>query len=98
LRCVCRSQQLGDETRTSNRDRDALVALENEWLKNEHDAAEPEHIQTSDFRHPVVTDDLLTQAQHIEFSSKHLSPSHVTNHFEGLQFVFMAMSVLSMGW
>jgi hypothetical protein len=24
---------VGDETRTSNRDRDALVALENEWLK-----------------------------------------------------------------
>jgi hypothetical protein len=33
-----------DETRTSNRDRDALVALENEWLKNEHNAAELEHI------------------------------------------------------
>jgi len=75
----------GDETRTSNRDRDALVALENEWLKNEHNAAELEHILASDFLHPVVTGDVLTKAQHIQFSSKHLPPSDLTNHFEGLQ-------------
>ena len=25
-----------DEKRTRNRDRDALIALENDWLKNEH--------------------------------------------------------------
>jgi hypothetical protein len=75
----------GNETRTSNRDRDALVALENEWLKNEHNGAELEHILASDFLHPVVTGDVLTKAQHIQFSSKHLPPSDLTNHFEGLQ-------------
>ena len=75
----------GDETRTSDRDRVALVALENEWLKNEHNAAELEHILSSDFLHPVVTGDVLTKAQHIQFSSKHLPPSDLTNHFEGLQ-------------
>jgi Domain of unknown function (DUF4440) len=76
---------VGDETRTSNRDRDALVALENEWLKNEHNAAELEHILASDFQHPVVTGDVLTKAQHIEFSSKHLPLPDLSNHFEGLQ-------------
>jgi Domain of unknown function (DUF4440) len=76
---------VGDETRTSNRDRDALVALENEWLKNEHNAAELEHILASDFLHPVVTGDVLTKAQHIEFSSKHLPPPDLSNHFKGLQ-------------
>jgi hypothetical protein len=75
----------GNEKRTSNRDRDALVALENEWLKNEHNGAELEHILASDFLHSVVTGDLLTKAQHIQFSSKHLPPSDLTNHFEGLQ-------------
>ena len=76
---------VGDETRTSNRDRDALVALENEWLKNEHNAAELEHILASAFLHPVVTGDVLTKTQHIEFSSKHLPPPDLANHFEGLQ-------------
>jgi hypothetical protein len=42
----------GDETRTVNRDYDALVALENEWLKNEHNAVELEDMLASDFRHP----------------------------------------------
>jgi hypothetical protein len=83
---MCISQPAsGDEMRSSNRDRDALVALENEWLKNEHNAAELEHILASDFRHPVATGDVLTKAEHIEFSSKHLPPSDLTNHFEGLQ-------------
>jgi hypothetical protein len=75
----------GDETRNSNRDRDALVALENDWLKNEHNAAELEHILAADFLHPVVTGDVLTKEQHIKFSSTHLPPPDLTKHFEGLQ-------------
>jgi hypothetical protein len=75
----------GDDTRASNHNRDALVALENEWLKNEHNAAELERILASDFLHPVVTGDVLSKAQHIEFSSKHLPPPDRTRHFEGLQ-------------
>jgi hypothetical protein len=75
----------GDELRTSNRDRDGLIALENDWLKNEHNAAKLEHILASDFRHPVVTGDVLTKPQHIEFSSKHVPPPDRTQHFEGLQ-------------
>jgi Domain of unknown function (DUF4440) len=75
----------GDETRNSNGNRDALVVLENEWLKNEHNAAELERILASDFMHPVVIGDVLTKAQHIQFSSKHVPPADLTNHFEGLQ-------------
>ena len=73
------------DLRTSNRDRDALVALENDWLKNEHNAAELKRILASDFLHPVATGDVLTKAQHIEFSSKHLPPADLTHHFEDLQ-------------
>jgi len=75
----------GDEMRTSNHDRDALVALENDWLKNEHNAAELEHILAADFLHPVVTGDVLTTAQHIKSSSTQLPPPDLTKHFEGLQ-------------
>jgi len=75
----------GDQPRTSDSDRDALIALENEWLKNEHNAAALERILASDFLHPVVTGDVLTKDQHIQFSARHLRPPDLTNHFEGLQ-------------
>src|SRR5215467_10225301 len=80
---LCALPAAGDEKRTS--DRDALIALENEWLKNEHNAAELEHILAADFLHPVVTGDVLTKAQHIKFSSTQVSPPDVTKRFEGLQ-------------
>ena len=82
---LCASAAAGDAKRTSNRDCDALIALENDWLKNEHNAAEPKHILAEDFLHPVVTGDVLTKAQHIQFSSTHLPPSDLTKHFEDLQ-------------
>lgn len=75
----------GGDTPSSNHSRDALVALENEWLKNEHNAAELERILGSDFLHPVMTGDVLSKEQHIEFSSKHLPPPDRTRHLEGLQ-------------
>jgi hypothetical protein len=56
----------GDEVRNNKRDSDALIALENQWLKNEHNAGELERILASDFLHPVVTGDVLTKTQHIE--------------------------------
>ena len=75
----------GDEKRTSNGDRDVLIALENEWLANEHDPAELERILAADFLHPVVTGDVLTKPQHIKFSSTHLPSPDLTKHFEALQ-------------
>lgn len=74
-----------DEKRTSSSDRDALVMLENEWLKNEHNAAELEKILAADFLHPVMTGDILNKAQHIRFSSTHVPATDLTKHFEGLQ-------------
>ena len=82
---LCASPAGGDEKRTSNRDRDALVALEHDGLKNEHNAPELEHILAADFLHPVVTGDVLNKAQHIKFSSTHLPAPDLTKHFEGLQ-------------
>jgi len=82
---LCALPARGDEKRTTIRDRDALIALENKWLKNEHNAAELDYILAADFLHPVVTGDLLTKAEHIKFSSTHLPPPYLTKHFEGLQ-------------
>jgi hypothetical protein len=82
---LCARSADGDEKRTSNSDRDALIALENDWLKNEHNAAELEHILAADFLHPVVTGDVLNKAQHIKFSSTHLPAPDLTKQFEGLQ-------------
>jgi hypothetical protein len=82
---LCALPAAADEKRTSNRDHDALIALENDWLKNEHNAAELEHILGADFLHPVVTGDVLTKAQHIKFSSTHLPPLDLIKHFEDLQ-------------
>jgi hypothetical protein len=76
---------VGDQPRTSDSDRDALIALENEWLKNEHNATALVRILASDFLHPVVTGDVLTKEQHIQFSATNLPPRDLTNHFEGLQ-------------
>ena len=80
---LCALSAAGDEKRTN--DRDALIALEHEWLKNEHDAAKLEHILAADFLHPVVTGDVLTKTQHIKFSSTHLPSPGLTKHFEDLQ-------------
>src|ERR1051326_9331063 len=81
----CALSVAGDETRTSNGDRDALIALENGWLKNEHNAAELEHILAADFLHPVVTGDVLTKAQHIKFSSAHASATDAPKLFGDLR-------------
>ena len=82
---LCVLPAAGDEKRTNDGDRDALIALENEWLNNEHNAVELEHILAADFLHPVVTGDVLNKAQHIKFSSTHLPPPDLMKHFEGLQ-------------
>ena len=79
------SPTVADVKRSSNRDRDALVALENEWLNNEHNAAALEHILASDFLHPVMTGDVINKAQHIKFSSTHLPPPDLAKHLEDLR-------------
>ena len=55
--------------RTAEQDRQDLIALENTWLKGEHDAAVLDSILASDFVHPIPTGDFLTKGQHISYSS-----------------------------
>jgi len=73
------------QSRTPEQDRAALVALENEWLANEHNAAALEHILASEFVHPLPTGDLVTKAEHIAFSSAHPPPANRKQHFDQLQ-------------
>ena len=70
--------------RSAERDRQALVGLENEWLKSEHDAAALERILAPDFVHPVPTGDFLTKAQHIYYSTKYPPPAGLRQRFEQL--------------
>jgi hypothetical protein len=80
----CHMRALAQQ-RTVESDREALIALENKWLRSEHRATELDSILASDFVHPVVTGDLLDKAQHIHFSSTHLPPANLQNHFDGLK-------------
>lgn len=70
--------------RTADQDRQALIALENRWLKGEHDASVLDPILAFDFIHPVVTGDFLTKAQHIYYSIRHLAPANLKKRFDNL--------------
>jgi Domain of unknown function (DUF4440) len=70
--------------RSAERDRQALVELENGWLKSEHDDAALERILAPDFVHPVPTGDFLTKAQHIYYSTKYPPPAGLKHRFENL--------------
>jgi Domain of unknown function (DUF4440) len=70
--------------RTPEQDRQALIALENTWLKGEHDPTVLKSILGSDFIHPVATGDFATKAQHIRYSSKHLPAANLKKRFENL--------------
>jgi len=65
-------------------DRQALIDLENDWLKNEHDPAALERILASDFVHPVVTGDFLNKTQHIYYSDKFRPPANLKHRFDQL--------------
>ena len=72
------------QPRTADRDRQALIALENTWLSGEHDAAALERVLAADFLHPVVTGDFLTKSQHINYSTKYLPPANLKLRFDNL--------------
>ena len=75
----------GAPQRSGDADRQALINLENEWLKHEHDAAALERVLATDFVHPVVTGDLLNKAQHISYSTKYRPPANLKNRFDDLK-------------
>lgn len=84
--CACATgSPLLAQSRTPEQDRAALIALENEWLANEHNAPVLERILASDFVHPLPTGDFVTKAQHIAFSSAHPPPANVKQHFDQMR-------------
>jgi hypothetical protein len=70
---------------TPQQDRQALIALEDEWLRAEHDAAALDRILAPDFIHPVAPGDFLNKAQHIYYSTKYLPPGNLKQRFDNLQ-------------
>jgi len=78
------STVVGDSwQRSAERNRQALIDLENEWLTAD-DAQTLDRILASDFVHPVPTGDFLTKAQHIEWFAKHPRPANLKPRFERL--------------
>src|SRR2546426_11308068 len=71
------------QQRFAERDRQALIDLENVWLTAD-DARTLDRILASDFVHPVPTGDFLTKAQHIEWFTTHPRPSNLKPRFERL--------------
>jgi hypothetical protein len=84
--CACATgSPLQAQNRTPEQDRAALLALENEWLANEHNASVLERVLASDFVHPFPTGDFVTKAQHIAFSSAHPPPADRKQHFDQMR-------------
>lgn len=78
-RLLARSPQ----QRSTDRDRQTLIDLENEWLMA-NDAQTLDRILASDFVHPVFTGDFLTKTQHIDWVTKHPRPASIRPRFERL--------------
>jgi hypothetical protein len=76
--------EVAKPNRSQEQDRAALVALEKDWLRAEHDAAALERILAPDFVHPVSTGDFLTKAQHILYSTKNLPLPDLKQRFDAL--------------
>ncbi len=71
--------------RSPDQDRKALIALEKEWLENEHDPATLARILATDFDHPVAAGEFLTKAQHIFYATKLRPPGNLKRRFSRLQ-------------
>ena len=57
--------------RDPNKDRAAIISLEQEWLHAGHDAATLNRMLASDFVHVVPVDHFLTKQEHIDWAVKH---------------------------
>ena len=65
--------------------RDDLIALENEWLASSHDRKMLDRILASDFVHPLANGVFANKEQHIDFVTKHPSPTNRRRHFEEMK-------------
>ena len=65
------------------KDREAIIALEQEWL-HASDAATLDRILASDFVHVVPVDHFLTKQEHIDWFIKHPEPKERHTKFDKL--------------
>ena len=70
-------------SRDPSKDREAIIALEQEWL-HAHDAATLDRILASDFVHVVPVDLLLKKQQHIDWVVAHPEPKDRHTKFDRL--------------
>jgi len=75
---------LSQQVRSTGRDRQTLIDLEKEWL-NAKDARTLDRILASDYVHPVLTGDFITQAHHIDWFTKHPRPANLKPRFARLE-------------
>lgn len=66
--------------RSATDDRQAIVALENQWL-DARDAATLDRLLADDFVHPVYSGDIINKAQNIDWLTKHPRPANRHAHF-----------------
>ena len=84
LTCAIRAGEVRGAQHTTEADRQSLIAVENDWLRNEHDSASLDRILAADFIHPVGTGNFLTKAQHIYYSTKYLPHPNLKHRFDDL--------------
>jgi hypothetical protein len=73
----------GQSLRDPSKDREAIIALEQEWLHT-RDAATLDRILASDFVHVVPVDLLLKKQQHIDWVVAHPEPKDRHTKFDKL--------------
>jgi Domain of unknown function (DUF4440) len=71
-------------SRKAEKDRQTIIALEQEWLHAEHDATTLDRILASDFVHVVPVDHFLTKQEHIDWAVKHPEPKDRHTKFDKL--------------
>ena len=73
----------GQSSRDRSKDRETIIALEQEWL-HAHDAATLDRILASDFVHVVPADFFLNKQQHIDWVVAHPEPKDRHTKFDKL--------------
>src|SRR5262249_27948901 len=75
---------LPQTVRDPDKDRAALIALEQQWLHAEHDAATLNQILALDFIHVVPVNHFLSKQEHIDWAVRHPEPKDRRTKFDKL--------------
>lgn len=78
------SFMMAQTPRDPAKDREAIIAVEQEWL-HASDAATLNRILASDFVHVVPVDHFLTKQEHIDWTVKHPEPKDRHTRFDKLE-------------